>query len=108
MGKGARRPQAFFFVVLCLCAKNSKCRLGWIALAWMLKQACPEPVEELFSMTRTGQAGPGKEKQAADGAAGLFLTPLPSCAKPSCARARSEERRVGEECVSTGRSRWAT
>src|SRR3546814_12348819 len=114
MGKGARRPQAFFFVVLCLCAKNSKCRLGWIAPAWMLKQACPEPVEELFSMTRTGQAGPGKEKPAADGAAGLFLTPLPSCATPSCARAgrgspcgRSEERRVGKECVSTCRSRWS-
>src|SRR3546814_12571710 len=27
---------------------------------------------------------------------------------PSCARQRSEERRVGKECVSTVRSRWST
>src|SRR3546814_4295599 len=27
---------------------------------------------------------------------------------PDAGRARSEERRVGKECVSTGRSRWST
>jgi hypothetical protein len=37
--------QAFFFVALWLCAKNSGRRPGWIAPASTPKQACPEPVE---------------------------------------------------------------
>src|SRR3546814_14171545 len=46
----------------------------------------------------------GEAGRAASWAGGGLLSPLPPA---QCADARSEERRVGKECVSTCRSRWS-
>src|SRR3546814_19927039 len=55
-------------------------------------QGCPETSSSQFSPNSAGQELRGKQ----------------AVKHASTNRARSDERRVGKACVSTGRSRWST
>src|SRR3546814_13550215 len=76
---------------------NSVCP-GFVEGEW-LKQGMGEAAYEATRQTWMALAPLGRANTAEDVAANIavFLTAAP----------RSEERRVGKECVSTGRSRWS-
>src|SRR3546814_9998408 len=75
-------------------------------------QTCALPISRLFLRPVRRPAGPGMERlrprrrRAGDGGGGPAGDRGWRRLFPG--RARSEERRVGKECVSTCRSRWST
>src|SRR3546814_10699077 len=64
--------------------------------------AAPQPVVRAWSARCRGSGTPGRP---APGPWHRWFSPSPAPPRPI--RARSEERRVGKECVSTCRSRWS-
>src|SRR3546814_3092677 len=53
------------------------------------------------------QADHGRQSRLCDLRDANDRTRIPPCRRRGCAGGRSEERRVGKECVSTCRSRWS-
>src|SRR3546814_7234480 len=74
-------------------------------------QTCALPISRSGEHEETGcvhggQEGAFNQVSASSHFCGLFVVPKPIC-KTLPAFERSEERRVGKECVSTCRSRWS-
>src|SRR3546814_6300162 len=70
-------------------------------------QTCALPISgDLELYTRSGIALPVRD-QLHIGFAGNIFARGHGCSLPGGAVGRSEERRVGKECVSTCRSRWS-
>src|SRR3546814_13997574 len=64
----------------------------------------PPAIRRTISVTRTGR---GKQIAAPFTRRGLVDSHYRPCLRLVSLRCRSEERRVGKECVSTCRSRWS-
>src|SRR3546814_4425868 len=69
---------------------------------------CSSDLEILPQRLRCGEAMPGNHFAQGGEVERCHVIPIRSCrAKSRHAAQRSEERRVGKECVSTCRSRWS-
>src|SRR3546814_11394720 len=75
------------------------------AAAWYSEHLGFEPVED-FDFWASGIDG-GPLQISADGGRTTLALFEVSEGHPMVPQQRSEERRVGKECVSTGRSRWS-
>src|SRR3546814_11549887 len=88
-----------------VCSSDLKCRYDAGAMALLMQHAWPGNVRELRNFVERASVLHGGETLGAEDVA-MLLNPTAAFA-PRYAVPRSEERRVGKECVSPCRSRWS-
>src|SRR3546814_5774589 len=70
-------------------------------------QTCALPISSRMAAKKTAKKKPGRPPKAKGDKPEQFSVRLPPEMKVGLEVYRSEERRVGKECVSTCRSRWS-